>query len=198
VRLRLPRSSMKATVIVALVYGSLLAIAGLASVGASLPSNIVWGRTQLLGMRAELNMIAGQNFAFFTRSPESDQVGAYRVNPDETVGDSLLVTPQNKAGNLLGLSRTQRAQGPEIALLVNAIPNSAWLDCGELDRKACLDGVRRQSTVFLRDTSRVPTLCGRVALTVEATTSWAYRHLTGTRYTIQRIAGASIECTNRR
>jgi antimicrobial peptide system SdpA family protein len=186
---------MKSTVAFAVVYGLLLASAGLVSVVATLPSNIVWGRTQLLGIRAELNVIAGQNFAFFTRSPESDQVAAYRVDPDGTVRDSLLATPQNRTGNLLGLSRTQRAQGPELALLVDAIPNDAWFDCAELDRPTCFDEVRDQPTRDLRNTSQVPTLCGRVALTVETTTAWAYRRLTNTKYTIQRIAAAHVGCT---
>lgn len=189
------RHSMESTVALAIVYGLLLASAGLASLAATLPSNIVWGRTQLLDVRAELNVIAGQNFAFFTRSPESDQVVAYRINNDDTVGESLMVTPQNRAGNLLGLSRTQRAQGPEMALLFNAVPNDAWRDCTELDRPACLEYVRHQPTRFMRNGSRVPTLCGRVALTVESTTTWAYRQLTEAKYTIQRIAVANVDCT---
>ena len=80
------------------------------------------GRTQLPALRAELNTVAGQNFAFFTRSPETDQIDAYRLDPDGTVGASLLVTPQAKPANLFGLSRTQRAQGPELAILLREVP----------------------------------------------------------------------------
>ena len=66
------RRSMKPTMIVGIVYALLLTAAGLSSVAATLPSNIVWQGTQLPAVRAEPNTIAGQDFAFFTRSPETE------------------------------------------------------------------------------------------------------------------------------
>jgi antimicrobial peptide system SdpA family protein len=187
---------MKPTMIVVIVYAALLIVAGVSSVAASLPSNILWGRRQLPAIRAELNTIAGQNFAFFTRSPETDQIDVYRLDPDSTVGVSLLATPQTKADNLFGLSRTQRAQGPELAILLREVPADAWADCAELDRATCIDGVPRRPKAFLHNTSPVPTVCGQVVLTVESTTKWAYRRLTETRYIIERLAAASVDCSH--
>src|SRR5271156_5189605 len=112
------RRTMKLAVIVGVAYATVLAAAGMWSLAATLPSNVVWERTQAPTVRAELNMIAGENFAFFTRSPESEEIDAYRLRPDATVGPSLLVTPQAEPANLFGLSRTQRAQGPELATLL--------------------------------------------------------------------------------
>lgn len=180
--------------IVGIAYALALAAAGILSLAATLPSNILWERTQLPAVRAELNMIAGENFAFFTRSPESEQLDAYRLHPDGTVGASLLVTPQARMANLFGLSRTQRAQGPELATLLRAVPVDVWVDCTALDRTTCLAGILRQSKAQLRNESLVPTVCGQVALTVERTTKWAYRRLTEARYPIERIALASIYC----
>lgn len=188
------RRSMKPTVIVGVALASMLIAAAISSMAATLPSNIVWGRTQLPAARAQLNTIAGQNFAFFTRSPKTDQFDVYRIDPDGSVGASLLVTPQARTANLFGLSRTQRAQGPELANLLRAAPADAWTDCTTLDRTKCIDGVRLQPKAQLRNNSPVPTVCGPVALTVESTTKWAYRRLTETRYTIERIAPASIDC----
>jgi antimicrobial peptide system SdpA family protein len=187
---------MKPTVVVGIAYASLLAASGLSSFAATLPSNIVWERTQLTKVRSEFNMVAGQNFAFFTRSPETNQIDAYRLQPDGAFGASLLVTPQGRVANLFGLSRTQRAQGPELANLVRAVPADAWADCGDLDRTTCLGGALDRPKVLLRNTSPVHTVCGQVALTVESTTKWAYRRLTETRYTIERIAPASVDCNH--
>lgn len=188
------RRTMRLTVIVGVAYATVLAAVGLWSVAATSPSNVVWERTQLPAVRAELNMIAGENFAFFTRSPESEQIDAYRLRPDATVGASLLVTPQAEAANLFGLSRTQRAQGPELATLLRAVPPDAWADCTALDRPTCLAGVARQPKAQLANNSPVATVCGAVVLTVERTTKWAYRHLTDTRYTIEHLAAASVAC----
>jgi antimicrobial peptide system SdpA family protein len=186
--------SMQPTVIGGIAYASMLIAAAILSMAATLPSNIVWGRTQLPMVRAQLNTIAGQNFAFFTRSPETDEFDVYRLHPDGTVGLSLLVTPQAKKANLFGLSRTQRAQGPELANLLRAIPADRWTDCTTLNRTTCVEGVKVQPKAQLRNNSPVPTVCGPVALTVENTMKWAYRGLTDTRYTIERVAPASVDC----
>src|SRR6201999_1340751 len=155
---------------------------------------IMWERTQLRALRVELNTIAGQSFAFFTRSPQTEQIMAYRLRPDGTAADSLLVTPQGKASNLFGLSRTQRAQGPELANLVRQVGASAWVDCVGLDRTTCIDQIAHQPKTLLHNTSPVPTVCGQVVLTAEKTTKWAYRRLTEDRYVIERIATVSIDC----
>jgi antimicrobial peptide system SdpA family protein len=191
------RRSMHQTVIVGVVCATLLAAVGLSSLAASLPSNIVWGGTQLPAVRAELTKVAGQDFAFFTRSPETNEIDVYRLDPDGSVGASLRVTPQAKPANLFGLSRTQRAQGPELAILLHQIPPDGWIDCTELDRPACVDALSRHPKTLLRNNSPVPTVCGQVALSVESTTKWAYRRLTETRYSIERIAAASIDCIHR-
>ncbi|HEY1842468.1 MAG TPA: SdpA family antimicrobial peptide system protein [Mycobacterium sp.] len=174
----------------------LLASAGIVSLVAAMPSNILWGHTQATVLRAELNTVAGQNFAFFTRSPETEQVDAYRLGPDGTVGASLLVTPQAKAANLFGVSRTQRAQGPEMANLIHKVPPDAWADCTSLDRATCFAGILHRSQVELRNESPVPTVCGPVALTAESTVKWGYRRLIDARYTIDQIAPARVVCVH--
>jgi antimicrobial peptide system SdpA family protein len=199
-RLRIPRRgprgrrSMKRTMGVGVAYACLLAAAGIWSLAATLPSNILWERTQLPALRVELNTIAGQNFAFFTRSPEDNQIIAYRLNPDGATTESLMVTPQGKASNLFGLSRTQRAQGPELANLVRVIRLNAWADCTGLDRPTCVERASGRPKVLLHNDSPVPTVCGRVVFTVESTTKWAYRRLAEDRYVIERIAPASVDC----
>ena len=188
------RRSMTPTIGVGVAYACLLAAAGTWSLAATLPSNILWGRTQLSPLRVELNTIAGQNFAFFTRSPEDAQIIAYRLNSDGATIDSLMVTPQGKAANLFGLSRTQRAQGPELANLVRVIRPEGWADCTGLDHPTCVARAGGQPKMLLRNDSPVPTVCGQVVFTVETTTKWAYRRLAQDRYVIVRIAPASVDC----
>ncbi|WP_082974715.1 SdpA family antimicrobial peptide system protein [Mycobacterium sp. E3247] len=189
------RRSIQQTVTVGIVYALILTASALASLSATLPSNVVWERTQLPTVRAALNTIAAQDFAFFTRSPEADQIDAYRLNSDGTLGVSLLVTPQTKVTNFFGLSRTQRAQGPELANLVRAVPGDAWADCTGLDRAMCMDAIPRQKASLSND-SLVPTVCGQVALTIESIVKWAYRRLTEDGYTIERVAQADVDCTH--
>jgi antimicrobial peptide system SdpA family protein len=188
------RRSMRPTVLVAVGYFALLTIAGLTTLAATLPTNIVWNRGQWPTVRAGLNVVAGQNFAFFTRSPESDEYVAYRLQPDGVLGDSLLQVPQGKSANLFGLSRTQRAQGPEMANLMRAIPTSGWIECAELGHDECVDGMRGRGKTTLLNTSPIPTICGEAALAVESTVKWAYRKVTADGYTIERLAPVSIDC----
>jgi len=185
---------MQRTVLVAVGYAGVLVVAAATSLAATLPSNVLWERAQLPAVRAELNTVAGQNFAFFTRSPETEQIDAYRLGSDNTLGASLLITPQGKTTNLFGLSRTQRAQGPELANLLRAVPADEWADCTTLDRTTCIGGIARQRKTLLNNTSLVPTVCGPVALTIESITKWPYRRLTEARYTIERIASANVAC----
>jgi antimicrobial peptide system SdpA family protein len=189
---------MTPTVVVGVVYACVLAAAGALSLAATLPSNIIWERTQLRALRIELNTIAGQSFAFFTRSPQTEQIVAYRLRPDGTAGDSLMVTPQGTPANLFGVSRTQRAQGPELANLTQAVEPRQWLDCTGLDRGTCLDQAVQAPKALLRNTSPVPTVCGQVLLAGERTTKWAYRHLTDTHYVIHQIVPASVDCPHGR
>jgi antimicrobial peptide system SdpA family protein len=171
------RRSMTPTVGVGVAYTCLLAAAGTWSLAATLPSNILWGRTQLSALRVELNTIAGQNFAFFTRSPEDAQIIAYRLNSDGVTIDSLMVTPQGRAANLV---RVIRPEG--------------WADCTGLDHPTCVARASGRPKILLRNDSPVPTVCGQVVFTVETTTKWAYRRLAEDRYVIARIAPASVDC----
>jgi len=189
---------MRTPVAVGVIYAVALAGAGVATLAASLPSTVLWNSTQLPVLRAELTRVAGQDFAFFTRSPESDQLDAYRLGADGTVGPSLLVTPQIRTANLAGVSRTQRAQGPELALLLRAVPAGRWIDCTALARADCLAALSHRPKVMLHNNSPVPTLCGPTALAIESTTKWAYRRLTDDRYSIDKIAAVSIDCVNGR
>lgn len=189
------RRSMRQTIAVSVVYAVVLAGGWLLSLAATLPSNVVWNRSQLPGVRAALNSVATQNFAFFTRSPETDQIDVYRLQDNE-IGASLLATPQGKASNLFGLSRTQRAQGPELADLIKQVPADGWTSCERLDLHDCIEAALPKPSISLENGSSVPTACGDAALTIEETVKWSYRHLTDAVHTIKRLAVVRINCSD--
>jgi antimicrobial peptide system SdpA family protein len=197
-RVAIRASSVRQSLGLGVAYACLLTAIGTATLVATLPSNILWERTQLPAVRAELNAIAGENFAFFTRSPESEQIAAYRLGSDGSLGLSLLTTPQAKAGNLYGLSRTQRAQGPELANLMRAVPADEWTDCAALDAVTCVDRMVRRGSAHLQNHSPIPTVCGKVVLTLESTAKWAYRRLATAVYTIDRIVMVNVDCARER
>ena len=152
---------------VGVLYAVLLAAVGLLSLAASLPPNIVWGRTQLSELRARTqHRPSDRDFAFFTRSPETDQIDAYRLAPDATTGASLLVTPQARPSNLFGLSRTQRAQGPELAILLRAVPPGVGSTVRRWIAAACLDrscgGAKSSAAQHQPGAHRVRRGCPRV------------------------------------
>jgi hypothetical protein len=77
---------------------------------------------------------------------------------------------------------------------VQAVAPKMWVDCTGLDRGGCLDQIAHTPNVLLHNTSPVPTVCGAVLLTAERTTKWAYRRLTDTRYVIDKVVPASVDC----
>ncbi|MCX4745133.1 SdpA family antimicrobial peptide system protein [Kitasatospora sp. NBC_01287] len=160
----------------------------LLSVFYTLPSNALSSRHSK-GARTFFNTVAPQDWAFFTRNPETVQLGVYAF--DGTNSHSLIRTPQGSPSNFFGLSRTQRAQGPEIGY-VNAEAND-WQDCsGLLD--SCLRGASGTPAQHVRNTSPVPTVCGDSYLTEEKTVPWEYRNLVSYQKRVVKIAHLDVSC----
>lgn len=179
-------------------YCLLLTLLGGASLLASLPPNVVLGKGDLPTVRSQLNLVASQRFAFFTRPPQSEEINAVRVAGDRSLGESLLRTPQSRVENYLGLSRQQRAQGPELATLIQSVSEESWTDCGALNTQHCLDyAAGLESKANVKNTSQLATICGDVLLIIEKTTKWAYRNLEKSRSRAIRAVLVSAECNGR-
>lgn len=195
---RFGRTSWRVSAVLS-AYCLLLTLAGGASLFASLPPNVILGKGDLPMVRSQLNLIASQRFAFFTRPPQSEEINAVRVSGDWSLGESLLHTPQSRVENYFGLSRRQRAQGPELATLVQAVPPESWTDCGALTTQQCLDyaaGPESKANI-IKNASPLATICGDVLLTIEQTTKWAYRKLEKSRSRIVRAVLVSSACNGR-
>lgn len=157
------------------VLGGLVALAVVVAVLAvsvfySLPSNVLsvrdGGPVRVFSAKA-----LPQGWAFFTKPPSDAELVAYRVVDGRL--DFASLTPNSRADNLFGLTRTQRAQGPEIAAMANQVED--WTSCpaGSGD---CLAPVAGSATeVEIENTSPVPTLCGPTVLVETEPVPFAFR-----------------------
>ncbi|MEU6438941.1 SdpA family antimicrobial peptide system protein [Streptomyces sp. NPDC047046] len=156
----------------------------------TLPSNALSSRHSA-GARTAFNTLVPQNWAFFTRNPETGQTGAYRLGHDGEVSD-LLHTPQGAPSNLFGLSRTQRAQGPELGYL-NAHVTGHYAKCSAY-LADCVEESAKRAPVKVTNTSPLPTLCGDLVLTQEKTVPWAFRNEVPYQKHVDRVAHVDVRC----
>lgn len=142
-------------------------IAFLLTLVMSLPSTVVYGAD--FKFRKEINSVAAQQFAFFTKDPKSEFIA-----PFSGEGDSLLATPQGDPNNLYGLSRKQRAQGPEISNLANKL-TAKFHDCGPTVED-CFRAAQSGTMHKINNTSPIPTACGEVVLIIVKPIPYEYRN----------------------
>lgn len=135
-----------------------------------------------------------QGWNFFTKDLQEDQYGVYNVDETSRQAVGLLRTPQTRAENLWGLTRDQRAQGPELANIANAV--TGWKKC-PTKRGTCLLDLGH-STQVITNTSPLPTICGTVVVTQERQTPWSYRNFaTAQSPIIDETAKVTVTCAAR-
>jgi antimicrobial peptide system SdpA family protein len=158
----------------------------------SLPSNVLCIRSPEDPVRLSFNILASENYAFFTRDPEATALTAFRRRCGAL--RNITATPQNKPGNLFGISRTQRAQGPELAGLANQ-HKVGWVACSAgISKARCLKSAFDHPAAVAEDTSPVPTACGDVVLADEVPVPWSYRNLIRRDHTITRTMHLHVRC----
>jgi antimicrobial peptide system SdpA family protein len=136
-------------------------------VHAQIPTNAVQLPYET-SLSRQVRLVLPQGWAFFTRSPRQPDVVPYvRVDGRWRLA---LRTPNAEPRNLFGLSRTARAQGVEMGVLVGGLRPTDWLECGE-SPIGCLD---RPSPIAARNTSLTPSLCGQVGLVSQQPLPWAW------------------------
>lgn len=157
----------------------------------SLPSNVLVTRSPGDQMRLAFNILSSQDYAFFTKDPESETLDAI----DVASWESVLATPQNRPQNLFGLSRTQRAQGPELANL-SSDPATVWIACadGETGR-GCAHRSSERAPSRVTNSSPVPTVCGDVVLVDRVPVPWSYRKLISESHRTLKTAHLFVACS---
>ncbi|GAA2911248.1 hypothetical protein GCM10020221_03760 [Streptomyces thioluteus] len=149
-----------------LVVGSLLA----GSIFFSLPSNVLSTRDGG-DLRALSARFMPQSWAFFTKPPSDPEFVPYTVSGDGVAYASRL--PNSRADNLYGLSRRQRAQGPEVANMANQV--RAWKNCEEMEGDCPAVVAGSSAPVAVTNPSPAPTLCGRLVLVETRPVPWKFR-----------------------
>ena len=142
-------------------------------------------------VRPSVQQVMPQGWAFFTRSMNQPDVSAYSGDLDHQI-----TTTNSDYRNALGISREQRADGPELADLARAVPDAAWVDCAAYvaDIRGC--AANRHNAVPLSNAVGHPSTCGSVALVKSAPVPWAWaaEHSRGRR--VSQIAWIEVHCAN--
>lgn len=163
-----------AAITVFVVALAALAIVFGVSVFYTLPSNLLSSKDGG-GLRTVFNEVLPQNWAFFTKDAQSENILVYHASEGSGFVSGV-TTPQGRPSNAFGLSRTQRAQGPELANLQLAIPPEKWTACdGEPAR--CIELNQDSPAISVANTSPVPTVCGDAYLVIATPVPWAFRDL---------------------
>jgi len=168
---------------VALVWISL-------SVYFTLPENVVSSRSAAFtAVRSAMITLSPQTWGFFTNPPQREEYGVYDIE----TASSLLRTPQTRAENAFGLTRAQRAQGPELAVLAATADN--WQDCSVTDgREICFDAAQDLPPTPVENSAAHRTICGDVILTLETPNPFAYRDFDLEDHTLTKFQRVNVEC----
>ncbi|MDR6169140.1 SdpA family antimicrobial peptide system protein [Curtobacterium sp. SORGH_AS_0776] len=133
--------------------------------------------------------IAPQRWEFFTASSKGRQYVAYRTQ----TGESALSLPQARATNMFGVSRAQRAQGPELAALHQRVAN--WTKC--TDKSASQKCIRQAAEVrpqSLKNEAKRRTLCGDLLLAQEKATPFEFRSFDLPNFRVLQAARVEVSC----
>ena len=151
------------------------------------PDNVIL-TTSSSPIRAIFASTFGQGWAFFTNPPQNPVSRVYRVGSQT----DMLATPQGKVENAFGISRNQRAQGPELAILANAAKD--WQECGESSHQACLAEANKLAAEPLDLRTRKQSVCGELILTVEIPKPWAFRASAKDEFSIAHYVKVDVPC----
>lgn len=160
----------------------------LAGLFMGIPTNAAVARQQD-GVHQFFYTFAPQNWAYFTKDPQSAEL----VVVDSDSLQSLMRTPQNRPSNYFGISRNQRAQGPEVARIVSHIPDNEWRDCVD-DVASCLEDAKRIAPTEVQNTSSLQTICGDVIISLNHITPWAYRSMIKESHKIDKATKVRVIC----
>lgn len=142
-------------------------------------------------IRRHILPIFPQSWPFFTKPPNDPEYVAYALSEGRL--SKATDFPNSRVDNAFGLSRDQRAQGPEIANVVNSVPGDAWIDCISADGD-CVLAANEGKKIHLVNNSTFPTLCGTYVFAETEPVAWDFRaEYTGWRLDIRTIK-VELDC----
>jgi sporulation delaying protein A len=154
------------------------------TVGASWPANVLDDGSTGHSTKANLQVVMPQAWAFFTRSPEDPSLVPYLK------GVRVDTLPQSSVVNLFGLTRNQRSQGTELALIANQIPK--FTACHNYLNE-CLSRPADTTYEFSNPTT-APFFCGTMRIVVQTPVRWSFRTQTPESVRVTEYADVDLSC----
>lgn len=176
-------TSVVGCVVTFVVVGACLMV----SVVAALPATVV---TSSWAQRTQVRVVLPQSWAFFTRDPQTPSLVLYRSGRGRAERADTL--PQTSLANGLGLSRSQRSQDTEKAILASEVTD--WVDCSALDAVDCLTRVGTHAAQEVSGVRRDPNFCGTYVLALRQTTPFNYRRASRLEAQPTRAAKIAVRC----
>lgn len=132
-----------------------------------------------------------QAWAFFTRDPKSESLILFDdQSPSlDKRADSL---PQTSSQNYFGLTRNQRSQDTEKALLSKETSN--WTECGGMTTNECLEEAALASPARVSGANRSPNFCGDYILALVEPVRFNFRESTDETHVANKAAHIEVEC----
>ncbi|WP_456248146.1 SdpA family antimicrobial peptide system protein [Longispora urticae] len=118
----------------------------------------------LEAQRGTYRLIWPQGWGFFSAAATMEVTVAYRASSDGSLME-MATQPGAAPENLWGLDRRGYSQLLEVYDLARQIPGNRWAACN--DERACVAERRSTTPLTVRNRSRLPTVCGVVALVGE-------------------------------
>lgn len=117
-----------------------------------------------------------QGWAFFTKSPRTPELLAYRYEPGGDDAASLVLGPNAQARWAFGLDRTPRTQEFEYEVLSRALSDESWFECsGPVGGECIEDAGRAGPSIEIVNDLPASTICGDDIVLVRAGVfPWAF------------------------
>lgn len=97
--------------------------------------------------------------------------------------------------NVWGLTRNQRAQGPEVANIVNALAEESWVEYAT-KLVDCIVDASPPSGDAVINSSPLPTVCGTVVLAQQHQRPWSYRGFASADHpVIESVIAVDVTCS---
>src|SRR5699024_1858596 len=138
-----------------------------------LSSSVIFSlNADVLGIRADDENIVvkglRQGWGFFSKDTREPMLSAY---PSSENNSMELQWPNNTISNLLGLSRSGRAQGIELGSIIKEIPNEGFMECKE-NYRDCIDN--GNEIIDVNNIYDNPTICGEWGVVLLEPVPWAW------------------------
>lgn len=185
------RTSERATVVTAAVALVVVVFLLVGSIFFSLPSNVLSLRDGSTPRRVAIGVLP-QGWAFFTKPPSDSEAVVFALRDDRVI--NINRPPQAKAANWWGLSRRQRAQGPEVAQLVHQA--TAWKPCADASSAVACAVAAAADGSFEDVTNRSPvaSVCGRAFVVETEPVRWQFREFYDEPRRALQFSAIDVEC----